>query len=458
MASQILSNSSYVYTNGDNGYVPVSPLDNILVKDKFDDFKLKFYNVLSGMELNDITSIHNFYKEITKLAGENKYVTTDHLIYSIEIDNVIFLYISLDNSVRSNMNSNSLAHVRLENLLNVVKKIMKPDFNYVVFFSESCRSSFIGEIGERKNEISWLTMRNTIENITNLNFVTEKKNNEDYEGLSFGISVWCNNNAMKNNVISNYYSADLLNEGFGSVSVGIKISSDKIIWGIHFPVDFKNKMEDNYGSITMKNLIKTMDKYRGSVCAFGDFNLIPGMICNSIKNVLDNNKNYHFVLDNVNTFFGAYYDTIPKNSFETEPVQLIDLNNFHKYKMLEYICYEKEDEIKKMFKQFIDTDYKNTFDEFIGTNYKNFINVFDTISKNNLTFDNIKFVKKSVVKEINLYPEQFEYFGADGNLVCGQEMMELEYMSYSKNPMYKIILSVLVDVQGLVHEYELYEL
>ena len=100
--------------------------------------------------------------------------------------------------------------------------------------------------------------RDIIHNKTNLEFLFEKKNNEDIEEMSFGISVWYTLPAFES--IKNYFSAELLNIGFGSVAVGIKTHTDKIIWGVHFPLDFKNKLDENYGAITMKNLIELMKK------------------------------------------------------------------------------------------------------------------------------------------------------------------------------------------------------
>lgn len=318
--------------------VPVSPLDNFLIPKNFENYKITFYNILTGEPLCSREQIQSFYKEITKLVEEGKYLTTDHLIYSIEIDSIIYLYVSLDNSVRSNQNGFSLAHTRLENLMRVVKKIIyNQNYMFVVYFSESCRPSFVGDVKERRDEISWITMRQTINQITGLEFLTEKRNNDDFSGLSFGLSVWITPNMY--DTIFNYYSTSLLNLGFGSVAVGVRTKNNNIVWGIHFPLDFKNTGLENHGAITMNSLIELMNQYHGSVCAFGDMNTIPGNICNSIKEVVEKSGKYKLVCNDVYTFFGSFYDTIPvltiTQNEELSPVQLLDLPDEDKFKILQ---------------------------------------------------------------------------------------------------------------------------
>jgi len=334
----------YLYRNG-NQVVPVSPLDNFLILNDLENYELEFYNVLDGTPLNSKKKITSFYSSLTELANSEKYLTTDHLIYSFKIDGLTYCYVSLDNSVRSNMNGLSLAHNRLDNLMRVLAKILESNPSTVVFFSESCRPSFIGNITQRKNEVSWLAMREKITTITSLEFLVEKRNNEDYSGLSFGISVWVTQLAKP--FVSNYYSKELLDVGFGSVAIGIKSTSNKIVWGVHFPLDFKNSGEENHGVITMKNLIKTMVEYPGSICAFGDMNTIPGQIDKSIREAVLSSNQYRLILRSVNTFFGAFYDTIPIGQLglglgEPErinviPTQLLDMDKNSQYKILEYV-------------------------------------------------------------------------------------------------------------------------
>jgi hypothetical protein len=333
---QELLQQMYLHREGDN-VAPVSPLDNFLILKELTEYRINIYNILNGECLDTKEKIDKFHTELIELANKNEYKTTDHLIYSIEIDTVVYLYVSLDNSVRSNMNSKSLAHNRLDNLLGVVKIILDNNPKTVVFFSESCRPSFNGGINQRKDEVSWLKMRRRIKEITGLDFLVEKRNNEDYVGLSFGISVWITELAIPH--IDNYYSKELLNLGFGSVAVGIKSIKNKIVWGVHFPIDFKNTGDENHGAITMKNLIKLMNEYPGSVCALGDMNTIPGMINDSIRKVVkDNSDKYELLLDSDTlTFFGSYYDTVPISALGPNPLYLTDVPDERKYGILRYV-------------------------------------------------------------------------------------------------------------------------
>ena len=75
-----------------------------------------------------------FYESVTQNALEKRYDTTDHLISSVTIDGVMFLYVSLDNSVRSNKAGNPL-YTRLDAICNVVTTIIEKNQEVVVFFA-----------------------------------------------------------------------------------------------------------------------------------------------------------------------------------------------------------------------------------------------------------------------------------------------------------------------------------
>ena len=76
-----------------------------------------------------------FYESVThKNALEKRYDTTDHLISSVTIDGVMFLYVSLDNSVRSNKAGHPL-YTRLDAICNVVTTIIEKNQEVVVFFA-----------------------------------------------------------------------------------------------------------------------------------------------------------------------------------------------------------------------------------------------------------------------------------------------------------------------------------
>ena len=330
-------NQSYV-SKTENNISPVSPLDNILKNKLYtESLHLKFYNVFTGDELNSTLRIDSLYDEFILNNNNKTYKTTDHLIYSIEVNGVVFLYASLDNSVRSNMNGHPFAHTRLPTFANVISKILtNTGKECVVFMSESCRSSFYGHPTEKTDEVTWLEMRKSLLNLTGLSFLTENRNNNDFSGMSFGVSVWTTYGADK--FIDKYYSQNILvGFGFGSGTVGVRLKTGEIVWGVHFPLDFKNIGEENNNYKTMKQLQDVMYSYAGSVCAIGDMNTIPGNIDGYIRDAITDD--YELMLNGVNTFFGSFYDTIDMEREGDNVVwnQLIDQPDSVKYKMLEYV-------------------------------------------------------------------------------------------------------------------------
>jgi hypothetical protein len=84
--------------------------------------------------------------------------------------------------------------------------------------------------------------------------------------------------------------------------------SGQIVWGIHFPLDFKNSGLENMGAKAMIGLCQTMKTYRGSVLAMGDFNTIPGKILSSIVSTIPSDM--ELLSWDFPTFFGAFYDTV----------------------------------------------------------------------------------------------------------------------------------------------------
>jgi hypothetical protein len=286
----------------DNKMAPVSPLDRILTQNdtEVSCVMYDFYgNLLTEENQND------FYQKVVANAKACNYLTTDHLITCIKAGETTLLYVSLDNSVRSNKAGHPL-YLRLEAICDAVVKIIKDLPNIIVFFSESCRPSFmIDSNGEKSHITNWLTMRTQISQRCGLDFLTEKRNNEDPSDMSFGVSVF-----SRSANINTYFCKNILTEGFGSVAVGVELTDGEIYWGIHFPLDFKNKGADNLGAKTMVNLQDLMDEYDGSVCAFGDFNTIPGYIEDAI---LSSIRPEYRLIHNRDTFFGGYYDTIPED-------------------------------------------------------------------------------------------------------------------------------------------------
>ena len=287
--------------------VPASPLDNVLNYNNA-NITVTLYDFYNGQPLTEQNKI-DFYKKVIYNTNNKLYPTTDHLITCVKVNNLNFIYVSLDNSVRANINDNPL-YKRLPELCNVVSTIIKSLNNKcIVFFSESCRPSFLGGMDDKQNFTTWLSIRQMISINCNLNFLTEKRNNQDTNSMSFGVSAFYTNDVADE--IDTYFGVSLLQESFGSCTVGVQLKSGEIIWGIHFPLDFKGKNKDNLGYKTMVNLQQVLKQYKGSVCAIGDFNTIPGDISDAINDAIL--PEYKFVLNNELTFFGAYYDTIPMN-------------------------------------------------------------------------------------------------------------------------------------------------
>jgi hypothetical protein len=298
-----------------NGYVPCDPFDHVLVfKEK--NVKIKFLSFLDGSEVTEENYLL-FCEEIKKLIACKEYPTTDHLFISVEVDNVVCLYVSLDNSVRAN-NYGYALYKRLPKLCEVVSTCIS-NFNNkgkecLVFFSESCRPSFDGcDLNNRINEMSWFKMRQEISRCCKLEYLGECTNNEDPNCMAFGVSAFCTAGCISE--INGILPRRILTEGYGSGALGVKFQSGKIIWGIHFPVDFKNSGTENFGYKAMVRLSKIMETHQGSILAMGDFNTIPGKIIQSIAPaILENMELLHW---NFPTYFGSYYDTIMPREGET---------------------------------------------------------------------------------------------------------------------------------------------
>jgi len=293
---------------GADDYVPCSTLDHVL-KFKNDNLSIRFHSFLDGTIINT-NNIKSFIDQVKSNIYDKKYPTTDHLFISVDFSEKLnILYVSLDNSVRANMNGFAL-YRRLNKLIEVVMKTIKLlNKECVVFFSESCRPSFDGDMNNKTNEISGFKIRQIIEQ--ELYYLGECTNNEDTNLMAFGVSAFCTKEAKLH--INNIIPVKILKDGFGSAALGIQIENS-IVWGIHFPLDFKNKGDENMGSKTMCNLCETMKKYKGSKFALGDFNTIPGEIIYSIIKVIPGDM--ELTSWDIPTFIGAYYDRVKSREGE----------------------------------------------------------------------------------------------------------------------------------------------
>lgn len=289
-------------TETDTFVVPASSLDNILAPENL----IESYNVHSTIDGKIVDE--SFYHKIIKLTKNKQYTTTDHCPITMKIKgDVTCVYLSLDNSIRANGCDHPLKD-RLGNLCILINALVcEIGGGCIIYFSESCRPSFDGSnINDRRNEMTWFEMRQVISQQCNLIFLGESTNNDDICGLSFGVSAFCTNNYKS--LIHSVLPRRILTEGFGSGAIGVKTKNGNCVWGIHIPLDFKNKGEQNLGAKAMVNLCVMMKAY-GNSCAFGDFNTIPGYISDAIKTCVD--PDFKLIIsDNKPTFFGAFFDEV----------------------------------------------------------------------------------------------------------------------------------------------------
>lgn len=286
----------------DDSVVPASSLDNILTYSD-NQLECQLHSFFTG---NLLENLEEFYDELKEKINNKIYRTTDHLFLSTTINDCSYLYVTLDNSIRSNVNDHPLKDRIVELCYTVKNAISSLNNKCVILFSESCRPSFDGGVDDRTNEMSWFQIRNLIENLLRVYYLGECSNNEDPNGMAFGVSAFCTEKTK--HLISNIYPRRLTTVGYGSGCIGIRMKTGEVVWGIHFPLDFKNKGTENMGAIVMTELCKTMDDYKGSVCAIGNFNTIRGQIKDTIVNSVAPDKK--FILHDELTFFGSYFDTI----------------------------------------------------------------------------------------------------------------------------------------------------
>lgn len=292
----------YVHKYQDGSVVPASSLDHALV---FKDTKveLSYHSFLDGRQITSANRVE-FHNQVMGNIQNKVYPTTDHLFLRLVVGKYTFLYVSLDNSVRANQNGFSLKNRLPELCRTIIKFIKEAGGEGIVFFSESCRPSFDGGMNDRSGELKWTSIVRFIADTCNLFYLTEHANNKSSNGMAFGISVFCTPGYYQH--MDRALPRHILTEGIGSATVGIKMDDGTLVWGIHFPLDFKNKGNDNHCAIAMKGLCALMDEHPGSV-AFGDFNTIHGEMNDVIRaNVADDKQ----MLGDDITFLGAYYDTV----------------------------------------------------------------------------------------------------------------------------------------------------
>ena len=286
---------------------PVSSLDNILALSEACIEKYSLLNMLDGSVLTDENRIQ-MHDNLIKLVKDKKYLTVDHTPIKVEHKNgITYIYISLDNSARSNMTGHPLKD-RLPAICELINKIIADTTGKcVLFFSEACRPSFDGHVKERKNEVSWFEMRNFICAQCNLQFIGEKRNNDDNSGMSFGLASFCTVECSC--YIQDYFGVLLTTKSFGSVALGVKVKSGEIIWAVHFPLNFK---EPTINYEVAVELMKVMKNYKGSEFALGDYNSFDAF-AEALLKAVDENPEFELLIKKLPTFYPSHYDAIPND-------------------------------------------------------------------------------------------------------------------------------------------------
>lgn len=293
------------YVDTPKGKVPISSLDSVLTRDAA-SVQCVFYSPFTGELIDspdDMTKLHEYVIEV---IAQQRYDYTDHLFTCVITGQRRTGYVSLDNSVRANQHGRALKN-RLDTLLPAVERFAKNlGPGAVIFFSEACRPSFDGgDINNRLNEVTWETIKLRIEEACQMKWLGDSTSNDGV--MSFGLSAFRVNGDHSDLIL---IPRRILNEGFGSAALGVCFSNQEVIWAIHFPLDFKQEGQSNMGYKTMVSLCELMQTTPNSICAFGDFNKIPGKIANCIVDAA-NLYDYQFIVDDQNlTFYGAYYDVV----------------------------------------------------------------------------------------------------------------------------------------------------
>lgn len=87
-----------------------------------------------------------FYQQVIRNTLDKKYETIDHCSIAIRVDGILYVYVSLDNSVRANGCGFPLKN-RLETLCGMINTLIEEcGGSCIIFFSESCST----DLNDRK--------------------------------------------------------------------------------------------------------------------------------------------------------------------------------------------------------------------------------------------------------------------------------------------------------------------
>jgi len=299
-------------TKAEGKMTPCSNLDCILATKPI---TYKYLDPYDGLDITEET-FPNVIRTARNQHVSKVYKTTDHSIILIEyeVDNkkINVLFFSLDSSVRANENGFPL-YSRVDNLIELINKIIaRLGGDCLLFFSEACRPSFLGPMNNRENIVSWTTIKDQIiSGVKGLESVGDYPNNSNE--MSFGIAVFSLGVKVTDVFVENLMQKDNKPIGFGCSCVGIQLVDGSIIWGTHFPIDFKGIKEESNSYIVMARLVEVIKSYKSTIFAFGDFNMIPGNMEEAIILAFKTLKteDMNLIRSQFISFFPAYFDTIP---------------------------------------------------------------------------------------------------------------------------------------------------
>jgi len=305
------STSIQTLDNGDR--LPYTALDDVLSRTPLGDTlpasAVKYWSCIDGKELVTEVDWLELYEEAIARNVAGTYTTTDHLILSIEVGGVVFIYISLDNSCRSNQAGVPMKE-RRGGIFGIIKHVIDQQGGApcVVFTSEGSRPLFTGaNVQDDPNPLYWLEFRNELEEYCGVRFLTERKNNPHV--MAFSVSSFYTPGARP--MIANYTSMDILGEGFGCAALLVTLRSGESIMATHFPLDFKRTGTDNYNAIAMKTLQSVMKEHNATHC-MGDFNKVPGPIQDCMMAAIEPEFKFMSREDSrMITFFPSYFDALP---------------------------------------------------------------------------------------------------------------------------------------------------
>ena len=161
------------------------------------------------------------------------YTITDHLFTIIIVGGIVFMYVSLDNSIRANNNGHPLTG-RLLAICEIVAECLKQiGQDCVIFFSEACRPS----VG-----MTWPDMIEIISDKCKIKHLKSYPNNDEANGLAFGVAVFTTNPS----IVKEVHPVRISTAGYGSAAMGVALHTGEIVWGIHFPVDLFRIGADNF--------------------------------------------------------------------------------------------------------------------------------------------------------------------------------------------------------------------